>query len=238
MKKIITISLTVLMSSALIIGGTYAVKRVTTPALSPEQTVRSFYSSWIEYQGEGNPISDRIYRESDLASAAFTQKLDAIIDSFEFGGYDPVLCAQDIPQNFEITMTSQDEKEALARVAQDFYGLPKFVMVELSKQSGRWQIDNIACQEGETARGARDNNPSIPVQNLVGDYLRENLSELAPEKEVLGGTFRLNRIVFTGPNSAVMEYDDGHNLYRAEIDFGLPAPGGVKIDRFEIISEN
>jgi len=113
------------------------------------------------------------------------------------------------------------------------------VLVELSRQSGDWKITNIVCQEGELGYQSGDAPMISPaIANLVGDYIRENISALSPEPEVLGGKFYIVSINFTGPYEAIVEYEDGHNLYRAKAVFSVPASQEVKIESFDIIMES
>ncbi len=147
MKKIIPIALTVVICSAVIITGAYASKKANgNKEMSPEKTVEMFYENWINYQKFGNPITDRIYRQTELASQGLINRLDHTIDSFgEYGGFDPVLCAQDIPEEIDFNLVGKDSLKAIVEVNQNFYGMPKKTLVELSKTNNQWKIDNIVC---------------------------------------------------------------------------------------------
>jgi len=47
-------------------------------------------------------------------------------------------------------------------------------------------------------------------EDAIERYIKENISSLSPEPEVLGGTFYVTEISFTGNSSGVVEYEDGH----------------------------
>ncbi len=245
MKKTISITLAVIICSAAIIGFIYAVKN-NYPTASPEQTVKSFYDDWIKYQGAGNPISDRIYQESQVVTDELVKKLDSIIYSFEFGGYDPVICAQDIPQSFKVELKSKNNDLAILQIEQDFYGSINFISVETIKIGKEWKINDIICQKpvddvekipAENDRADKDNGISVSHQNLVSDYIRQNISALSPEKEVLGGKFYITSIDFNGPKSAIISYEDGHIAFEAKIEFEVNINNEVKIESFDILPE-
>lgn len=50
-------------------------------------------------------------------------------------------------------------------------------------------------------------------------YLKENISNLAPEDEVLGGEFMVTNVNWINNNNAFVYYEDGHVAYEAEVRF-------------------
>lgn len=71
-------------------------------------------------------------------------------------------------------------------------------------------------------------------QKLLYDreaYLAGNLSDLSPEKEVLGGSFYLTNISWLEADKAIIEYEDGHIALKAEVAF----KDALVIDSFNII---
>lgn len=73
-------------------------------------------------------------------------------------------------------------------------------------------------------------------RQLTETYLRENISELSPEKEVLGGKFYVSSIDWLEENRGKVEYEDGHILLNAEFEYQISADGkGITIDKFEIV---
>lgn len=81
----------------------------------------------------------------------------------------------------------------------------------------------------------------VAKQNLVAEYLENNISELSPEKEVLGGKFYLTSIDFVSDNQAVATYEDGHIALTANIIFSVKQNDSQKnevvIENFEIVKD-
>ena len=73
-------------------------------------------------------------------------------------------------------------------------------------------------------------------QNLVKDYLSNHLSELSPEKEVLGGHFYLTDIKFVNDNQAQIAYEDGHIALSALVTYHLDHQG-LQITDFSLLPE-
>ncbi|MFH0891611.1 MAG: hypothetical protein V1867_02420 [Candidatus Falkowbacteria bacterium] len=236
-NQIISVFLTVILAGAAIVGGAYALKsfKPESPAPEgplPEKTVLDFYSVWAGY--EGNPMVDRIYRESALLTPACVSKIDAVLDtSLAQGGFDPVLCAQDIPEGLNIVDSEISDNAAVVTVLEAFSGGDKIFDIRLVKTNGEWKIDEIAC-------GGVSTGELIPegAEDLVGDYIRKNINELSPEKAVLGGTFQLGSVKFTGPDTCVVEYEDGHIALAARASFRLSAGGEVEIVSFDVIKDS
>ncbi len=116
-------------------------------SLTPEQVVEQFYTWYVGYIGERgsdqmrNPLVDKAYHSSPHLTARLIQEIDEIIASFDKGGYDPFLCAQDIPTT--ITVETMDVTDNLARVAvhTDFPG--HLLHLDLVRDQGIWKINRI-----------------------------------------------------------------------------------------------
>jgi hypothetical protein len=237
MKKqnLVSVFLTVIIASAVIIGSAYALKTFNLKrSLSPEETINAFLLEWIEY--DGNPMVDRIYRENEKLTEGYVAKVDNILDSFDKAGFDPILCAQDIPEEIIISNTAVKEDKATVSLEQVFSSGNRTILVNLQKQDKVWKISDIVCQEGE---GGNDINAGVSpaIQNMVGDYIRENINELSPKEAVLGGTFYVTSIRFTDPYNCIVEYEDGHIALEARVEFSIPAQGGVEIESFIVNDE-
>jgi len=85
------------------------------------------------------------------------------------------------------------------------------------------------------------NEELISKQNLVVEYLENNISELSPEKEVLGGKFYLTSVDFLNDSEAIVSYEDGHIALNAKIIFSLKQNDSLQkevvIEKFEIIKD-
>ncbi len=125
-----------------------------TSGMTPEQTVESFYGWYISIAGYDpeadvvrNPLQDGSYAESELVSAGLVERIDAIVASFDgMGGYDPLICAQDIPQSVTVGEAEIEGGAALVPVTTSFEG--HSFSVRLVQVGGEWQIDEVLCGSG------------------------------------------------------------------------------------------
>ncbi len=127
-----------------------------TCILTPVETVKAFYAQYLGYitagsdggrspDGMRNPLVDGTYRQSPFLSQAFVEKVDAILGSFEKGGYDPFLMAQDIPQSFDVA-AGPGENSAI--LSENFGpGSSIQVLVTMKMEKGRWLIEDISRHE-------------------------------------------------------------------------------------------
>ena len=123
---------------------------VSSEAMSatPEAVVESFYNWYIGYPG--NALVDGAYRSSEYLTTEFVRKVDEIIASFDKGGYDPFLCAQDVPAEFTLEKAVVSGKEASVVVHEIWnpgtqYELIHDVTVALRLVNGQWKISDIIC---------------------------------------------------------------------------------------------
>jgi hypothetical protein len=123
---------------------------------TPEETVQGFYSWYltsnatIKDSGERlNPLADGRYRSSPYLTEGFVQKVDAIVTSFDKGGFDPFICAQDVPQSFSSEKTIESGDTARVVVHTSFDG--HTFTVALLREAGVWKISDVLCEvtEGE-----------------------------------------------------------------------------------------
>jgi len=122
---------------------------------TPEQVVEDFYQEYLEYTGESgtesfrNPLADRIYQESGLLTSSFKAHLDDLLAAEEAPRADPLLCAQDIPQELRIQELYQQGQQAQAVVRTDFAG--HVFTVDLRQEGDSWLIASVTC--GGTPEG-------------------------------------------------------------------------------------
>lgn len=235
-KNVISILLTVLIASAAIIGGSYALKNGLKSSQTPEQAMQEFYTQWLTH--EGSPLADKVYRNNGYVTQEFADKVDRIVVSFDKGGYDPILCAQDIPQDMETVNSSVKEDSAVLTVKEKFSGGDRMIEVVMDRVDGQWKIGDVVCQEGESQIGDRAGEGASPaIKNLVGDHIRDNISDLSPEEAVLGGSFYVTSINFVSPTECIVDYEDGHIALTARAEFTVPAAGEVEIKSFELVED-
>jgi hypothetical protein len=72
----------------------------------------------------------------------------------------------------------------------------------------------------------------------VEKYIREHVSEFSPEKEVLGGKFYVTKVEFLSSSRTLVEYEDGHNGFTANVDFYTDTEGIVRIVDWRITKKN
>ncbi len=68
------------------------------------------------------------------------------------------------------------------------------------------------------------------------DYIKQNISELSPIKETVGGKFYVTK--FEDNNGvATVYYEDGHNAYVADLTYFRNEESGIGVDTFVIRSD-
>jgi hypothetical protein len=133
---------------------------------NPEAVVQAFYIWYLNYFGDRaagtfqSPLADQAYQDSHFLTPSFIEHIDEILAGFdEYGGYDPFLCAQDIPQGVITDGIFYHNGLASVVVQSDFPN--HFLTVDLQKSGDGWQINNITCA----------NNPAGTVQAFYTWYL-------------------------------------------------------------------
>ncbi|MPZ24421.1 MAG: DUF3828 domain-containing protein [Dehalococcoidia bacterium] len=107
----------------------------------PEQVVEAFFADYLEHV----PPGDRVYAESPYVTAHLVTQLDAALEGPIAA--DPVLCAQNVPQNVSAEVTEVIGDTAVATVTSDMRGHE--FQAGLVKDGDAWKLDSINC----TARG-------------------------------------------------------------------------------------
>lgn len=123
---------------------------VAVDLADPEETTEAFYAEWREWVREGfagereNPLMSGAYRESAYIAPAFAEEVDAIVAGFAGGGYDPFLCAQDVPN--EVVVDGAIYTESGPRVALHTSFNNHAIVVALDQgNTGAWQVRNVVC---------------------------------------------------------------------------------------------
>ncbi len=83
--------------------------------------------------------------------------------------------------------------------------------------------------------------PEVPAEVIpeqtstesIEEYVRNNISTLSTEPEVLGGTFYVTSIEATN-GSGVVSYEDGHNAYTADFTYSTNESGAISVDSFVV----
>lgn len=117
---------------------------------SPEAVAESFYAWYLEAYGnpaEGtieSPLVTKVYRQSDFLTTSFIGHVDDVLAGFETqSGYDPFLCAQDLPAEMKADGTFLHGELASVIMRSGFPG--HVLTVDLQEIDGTWKISNITC---------------------------------------------------------------------------------------------
>ena len=159
-KWILGIGLAIVVAAAgLAYAGAAAAPGHDEPA--PAQVVTDFYNWYLGYARGGeelrNPLADGAYRSSEYLADGFIAEVDEIVASFDQGGYDPFLMAQDVPQSVTVGEAIIDGDQAQVRVDTGFEG--HALTVTLQRLDGQWQITAITLA------------PETVVSGFYGWYL-------------------------------------------------------------------
>jgi hypothetical protein len=109
---------------------------------TPDRAVTTFYKSWL--QGK-YMLSDGSYQNADQLSLNFKKKIDSIVSSFSSGGYDPIVCAQNIPNNFEVIPITITNTQAEISIREYFDTIVKDIRVSLTRENALWKITDVIC---------------------------------------------------------------------------------------------
>lgn len=138
---------------------------VPTPEnLAPEQVTQAFYDWYLEQFGEldsaarRNPLSDAIYKESPYLTERFVDEVEGTVASFDRGGFDPILLAQDVPVAFEVQSPLISGDQATTILMRYWGGNPDPtpMTVHLVRHDGQWLIDAVTPDECEEMGAPQD----------------------------------------------------------------------------------
>jgi hypothetical protein len=160
MKKIyfpLMLSLIVLLGAGCSNSGqAQEVTNAPDPGMGPAEVGTAFYDWYLSSfgdPGEGtfmSPLVERNYQESEYLTPGFIRHIDEILDSFEGkSGYDPFLCAQDVPQY--ITAGDPYFHGSLASIVFHSSFPNHYLTVDLQENHNSWLISDITC--GMTPEG-------------------------------------------------------------------------------------
>jgi hypothetical protein len=122
---------------------------------TPSGAVNAFYAWYLPQTRVSLPGSDipqpiEMLPESPLVTSEFVRAVHEITKSFsDQAGYDPVICAQDIPPVLWAEAEIADDEQSYVLVQSSFPGY--FLVVELKNVDGAWKIWNVTCSADPTA---------------------------------------------------------------------------------------
>jgi hypothetical protein len=119
------------------------------PTSSPTEVVESFYSWYLDNLGHDpeaeifrKPSEDELEARPELSNEVLSLRLETLASFGEVGGYDPLICAQDVPNEIQTELVSNDNNEARVLVSTDFSGHQFTVRL---KAADGWQIVEVIC---------------------------------------------------------------------------------------------
>lgn len=127
-------------------------------AADPGAVVDAFYTWYLDYGG--NVLVDKAYHNAPEVSLALAQDVDALLASFDKGGYDPFLCAQDLPSEVVVSSLTVSGDRATALMRTNLAG--HTFAVELGKGEAGWQLTGVDCGYGS---GSKDVGPEEAVSS-------------------------------------------------------------------------
>lgn len=128
--------------------------RLEGPVLNAEETVQEFYDGYLSQAatgGPGNMLSNRAYRDSPYLSAALVRDVDLLVEQAGGPGFDPFLCAQDLPESIKVTSSFENAMRPIVVVESSFPG-HTLVLDLVRANFNRWTIETITC--GRSYQGA------------------------------------------------------------------------------------
>ena len=125
----------------------------------PGDAVQEFYTWYLDYIGDPavetfrNPLVDRAYREAPNLAPELVQQIDSLLESSAGFGYDPFLCAQDVPLAVTPSGTflmyeftgPQVKNSARVAVRTSFPGHWFTVDLKQDEPDTPWQISAVTC---------------------------------------------------------------------------------------------
>ena len=104
-----------------------------------------------------------------------------------------------------------------------------FILMKNSSEENGLIVEELPNLENPAAVLAAD-------RVLLEEFLNKNISDISPEKEVLGGKFYLTSIEWLDEQTAIIDYEDGHIALRAEVrlSFTDETKKQVQVESFEM----
>lgn len=203
---------------------------------NPGRVVENFYSQWIS---SSNPLSEGVHKNNKYLSDGLINTINQVAESSLNNAIatDPVLCSLDKPSSYQVSPKDRNDDTTTYVVTEKWSdGRSIETLVDLKRFGVLWKINGITC--AATAGNAPAGNENADIETKVAAYVRDNISNLSPEKEVLGGKYQVTDLAFTGDNTGTVSYEDGHVAHTAIFSYSITETGEVNITSFEIKTLN
>jgi hypothetical protein len=138
---------------------------VMPPADTPAEVVNRFYGWYLNHAGLANPLVDKAYRTSADLTPDLIAQVDQIVAGPSGAGFDPFLCAQDVPETYRVGQAEMAGESARVFVGTSLQD--HSFSVGLSRTGGRWRITAVQCGEAASLpqSTAEANGPERVVQS-------------------------------------------------------------------------
>lgn len=194
--------------------------------------VEDFYNWYI--QAWTNNFNQREFLDRAELTQGFKQKAEQTISSFEYGGYDPFLCAQDIPSETLIGVATVSGEQATLNMEQSFSDGKRLVPIELVNTEEGWQINNVACDRVVPQQGLETQTITVYFSNLekAGDQ-ETDCSLVYGVERTVPRTYTTARTalrqLFQGPTQEEIDagYSSMFSSETADILIGVRVENGV-----------
>ena len=95
-------------------------------------------------RGTWSCVGDEAGPWSEYLAESFINKVDDVLLSSSPGGFDPILCAQDVPQSYSLDGVVQEGDHARVNMSSSF--LDHAFTVVLQHADQRWLISDVLCE--------------------------------------------------------------------------------------------
>jgi len=154
MKKIITTIISLLIITILVSAAAYVIRygmaeRSDLFSASKEgesdakRAVEDFYTWYLGR--ETSPLASGSYKNSQYLSIGWIANVEELVVSFDKGGFDPFVCAQDIPGAFTVGSVDERGDNAQATVDMVYGATVRSVPVKLAYEAEEWRIVSVEC---------------------------------------------------------------------------------------------
>jgi hypothetical protein len=162
-----------MLALALVFALMPAIPAMAQTTETPDEVTAKFYSWYTGYPastGGNSPLADRAYRQSPYLTTDFIERVDGILTSFTDGGFDPFLCAQDVPERFEFDPATFSDDRAKVTARGVYSGGDSSFVVGLRQENGAWKIWDVTCAPSEVGMprtGEGDFDGSLIVAGVI-----------------------------------------------------------------------
>lgn len=187
-----------------------------------KDVVEKFYHMWTD--SSIHPLVEFSYRGSPYLTREMQRRLDRQARSFETTGFDPVVCALQVPEDYDVSFTDGDSEHPTLAV--DLPGDIRVTVTAAKQEDGTWLIDSVTC-------------PDAAVDHTAAEaLLKQQINVLSPAKAAAGATFLITEIAWNSDDSSIayVTYTDGTIQYQAHaamvMEMGKPV-----VKSFTIVPE-